>query len=161
MEVESTIAFLSVCSRCVAKSTDGAPLECYVVFFFLPVLASHPKHEAPSSLYTLHIQAATIVFGVLMMPPLLPLAANRNQIFLGDTLCSAGVEGDMSRVEALDWDQTVSVLGSFAGERWVPSLLQEKLIPPRLGLARVFPRTILGHASAPRRFACTYIHTNW
>eukprot|EP00752_Nemacystus_decipiens_P004373 g3997.t1 len=38
------------------------------------------------------------------------------KIFFGDTLCSAGLEGDMSRVEALDWDQTVAVLGSFAQE---------------------------------------------
>ncbi|CAM9369157.1 unnamed protein product [Ectocarpus sp. 12 AP-2014] len=38
------------------------------------------------------------------------------KICVGDTLCSAGIEGDMSRVEALDWDQTVSVLGSFAEE---------------------------------------------
>eukprot|EP00903_Cladosiphon_okamuranus_P015477 g14289.t1 len=38
------------------------------------------------------------------------------KIFVGDTLCSAGVEGDMSRLEALDWDQTVAALGSFAEE---------------------------------------------
>lgn len=48
---------------------------------------------------------------------LLPLVPKPPQIFVGDTLCSAGVEGDMSRVEALDWDQTVAVLGSFADER--------------------------------------------
>lgn len=44
------------------------------------------------------------------------------KICVGDTLFSAGIEGDMSRVEALDWDQTVSVLGSFAEERRVPRI---------------------------------------
>ncbi|CAN0148162.1 unnamed protein product [Pylaiella littoralis] len=39
------------------------------------------------------------------------------KIFPGDTLCSAGVEGDMSRVEALDWDQTVGALGSYGAAR--------------------------------------------
>lgn len=62
---------------------------------------------------------------VLMLPLLLSLVPNRKQILVGDTLCSAGIEGDMSRVEALDWDQTVAVLGSFVEERWVPSLQHE------------------------------------
>ncbi|CAN0204861.1 unnamed protein product [Ascophyllum nodosum] len=40
------------------------------------------------------------------------------QIFVGDTLCWVGVEPTrMTRVEALDWDLTVSALGSLADVR--------------------------------------------
>lgn len=78
------------------------------------------------------------MFAVLILLLLLLVATNRKQIFLGDTLCSAGVEGDMLRVEALDWDQTVAVLGSFAGERWVPFAAWRNSCH---GIARVFRET--------------------
>eukprot|EP00904_Undaria_pinnatifida_P000067 jgi/Undpi1/10060/HiC_scaffold_28.g12514.m1 len=40
------------------------------------------------------------------------------KIFPGDTLCWVGVEpARMTRVEALDWDQTIGALGDSAGER--------------------------------------------
>ncbi|CAN0329787.1 unnamed protein product, partial [Laminaria digitata] len=45
------------------------------------------------------------------------------KIFLGDTLCWVGVEpSGMTKVEALDWDQTVGALGGFSEERqgWHP-----------------------------------------
>lgn len=43
---------------------------------------------------------------------------NHRQICVGDTLCWVGVEPNrMTRVEALDWDQTISALGGFTEDR--------------------------------------------
>lgn len=44
------------------------------------------------------------------------------QIAIGDTISWVGVEPDrMTRVEALDWDQTINAIGSFVDERRVSS----------------------------------------
>lgn len=65
-------------------------------------------------------------------------------------MCWVGIEPDrMKKVEALDWDQTVSTLGDFADERQVPR---------RIGVRSIF---FFGGSCVLCRILTAVMISNW